>query len=79
MKRIEEFEKLLIEKIDMLERNEPYEGVDKGSFNKFLTGDGMIIYTYTSIRLGCEIKCAYRGHRYYDNSNICIKLTLDYE
>jgi hypothetical protein len=77
MKRIKEFESLLFEKINTFESREPNEGVSINDFDRYLSGEGTVIYTYTSILLGCEIRATYRGWRYYGDQRNAIKLQLE--
>lgn len=70
MKRIDEFEKMLIEKVSRLEKQD----VTVADFTRFLSSDGEIHYRYESILFGCDISTSYKGFRYYGNNPMCIKL-----
>jgi hypothetical protein len=76
MKRIEEFEKLLLEKTREIEQQDEVEIND---FDRFLTSDGTIMYRYTSVLLGCEITAVYKGRRYYGNDKIRLTLNIEFE
>jgi hypothetical protein len=83
MKRLYEFENILLGRLNDIEgRVNDIEddggGVTFKDFDRFLSSNGEIIYTYTSIKLGCEIKAYYKGFKHYGKDQIDMKLYLNY-
>jgi hypothetical protein len=75
MKRFKEFEEKLLDRISRIEGTE----VKAEELNKYLTGDGQIRCSYTSLIHGCEITGFYKGIKSYGpNGKINLNLELSY-
>ena len=74
MKRIGEFEKILVEKISQLEN----QNVEIKDFRKVLKDNGTIEYYYESALLSCDIIATYNGFKHYGNKVIELRLSLYY-
>ena len=75
MDRINEFEKMLTDKVSQIENQD----VTIEQFDRFLSGDGEIHYSYSIDWNNYEIKAVYIGSRYYREGKINLKLTIEYD
>jgi hypothetical protein len=75
MKRINEFEKLLVEKVNFLEQQNKVKIAD---FDRQLSIDGEIRYRYASALLGADITAEYKGSACYGKEAINLKLSVEF-